>query len=53
MIYFDSDLRDKIAVEAYRLLKPGGLLFIGHSETLTNCPVPFTTVMPSVYRKDT
>jgi chemotaxis protein methyltransferase CheR len=52
MIYFENDLREKIAIEAYRLLKPGGLFFVGHSETLTNCPVKFTTVMPSVYRKD-
>lgn len=51
MIYFDNNLRNKIAIEAFRLLKPGGVLFIGHSETLTNCPVPFSTVMPSVYRK--
>jgi chemotaxis protein methyltransferase CheR len=51
MIYFDTTLRNQIATEAYRLLKPGGIFFVGHSETLTNCPVPFTTVMPSVYRK--
>ena len=52
MIYFDTELRNKIAIEAYRLLRPGGIFFIGHSETLTKCPVPFTSVMPSVYRKE-
>ncbi len=52
MIYFDLDLKHKIASEAYRLLRPGGLFFVGHSETLPNCPVPLKIVMPSVYRKE-
>ncbi len=52
MIYFDSIVRNKLVADIHRLLKPGGVLFIGHSETLTECPVRYTTIKPSVYRKE-
>ncbi|HAZ14616.1 MAG: hypothetical protein A2X86_00720 [Bdellovibrionales bacterium GWA2_49_15] len=52
MIYFDSVVRNKLVADIHRLLKPGGILFIGHSETLTECPVRYTTIKPSVYRKE-
>ncbi len=35
----------------YRHLKPGGYLFIGHSETLSGLAVNFTPVASTVYRK--
>ena len=37
--------------EIERLLAPGGILFIGHSETLTGIRTGLTAVRPSVYRK--
>lgn len=51
MIYFDQGTREKLVGECYRLLKPGGHLLVGHSESLTGMQTPFTTVGPSIYEK--
>lgn len=49
MIYFDMQVRTGLVQEAYRLLKPGGYLFVGHAESLTGIMTGFKTVRPSVY----
>lgn len=51
MIYFDNDVRQRLLNEMYRLLKPGGLLMVGHAESLSGLMSSFKTVRPSVYRK--
>ncbi len=51
MIYFDPETRKRLVDECYRLLKPGGHLLVGHSESLTGVDSGFTTVGPSVYVK--
>lgn len=51
MIYFDNTVRKKLLEEAYRLLKPGGYLFVGHAESLTGILSGFKAVKPSVYIK--
>lgn len=51
MIYFDNTVRELLLSEFHRLLKPGGYLLVGHSESLTNCKHSFSSVKPSVYRK--
>ncbi len=51
MIYFDNAVKQKLIDEAYRLLKPGGILCIGHSESLTGLNHKFKTEMPAAYRK--
>lgn len=51
MIYFDNVVRKKLIDEMYRLLKPGGYLILGHSESLTAIPSDFKSVKPSVYIK--
>lgn len=33
-IYFDTETRNKVLANFYRCLKPGGLLFVGHSESV-------------------
>ncbi len=33
LIYFNADLKRQVIERLYNLLKPGGLLFLGHSET--------------------
>jgi chemotaxis protein methyltransferase CheR len=50
MIYLDPVVRWQALHEAGRLLRPGGLLFVGHSESLAGIPAGFVTVRPSVYR---
>jgi chemotaxis protein methyltransferase CheR len=51
MIYFDKPTQGRL-VERYReLLRPGGLLFIGHSESLTGLSHGYQYVAPAAYRK--
>lgn len=51
MIYFDNQVRQRLLEEIYRLIKPGGYLFVGHAESLTGILSGFKSVMPSVYCK--
>ncbi|MBN2799451.1 MAG: methyltransferase domain-containing protein [Deltaproteobacteria bacterium] len=51
MIYFDQPVRQALITDIERLLKPGGLLLIGHTETLTGIQSRLGTVRPSVYQK--
>ncbi|MBX3328008.1 MAG: protein-glutamate O-methyltransferase [Nitrospira sp.] len=52
MIYFDRPTQERLVNKFYRYLKPGGYLFIGHSESLQWVTHPFTVVAPTIYRKD-
>jgi len=51
MIYFDNIVRTRLLAEAYRLLKPGGYLIVGHAESLTGLMSDFKSVKPSIYIK--
>ncbi len=51
MIYFDNPVRKRLLEEFYRLLKPGGYLLVGHSESLTGLAGKFKTIRPSIYLK--
>ena len=51
MIYFDNNVRRKVLAEIYRLMRPGGFLMVGHSESLTGQVSEFKSVMPAVYIK--
>ncbi len=51
MIYFDNRVRTNLIREAYRLLRPGGYLMVGHAESLTGIATEFRTICPSVYVK--
>ena len=51
MIYFDNPVRKRLLDEIYRLLKPGGYLFVGHAESLTGMVSSFRSVLPSIYVK--
>ena len=49
MIYFDKQTQQQL-VERFRdLLRPGGHLFVGHSESLTGTAHGFRYVQPAVY----
>jgi len=51
MIYFDIEVRQRLISEIERLLKPGALLVVAHSETLSGIVTGLSMVRPSVYRK--
>jgi len=51
MIYFDNETRDQVVKRFYELTEPGGYLFIGHSESISNSGTGFEYIKPAVYRK--
>ena len=51
MIYFDLQVQQRLLDKFYRVLTPGGLLFIGHSESLTGKSHKFEYVQPTIYIK--
>lgn len=51
MIYFDPPSKQKLLEKYYRLLEPGGYLFIGHSESLSGLQTEFQYLRPAVYQK--
>jgi chemotaxis protein methyltransferase CheR len=53
MIYFDGVVRQGIVDEAQRLLAPGGLFVISHTETLASVRTSLRMIQPSVARKET
>ncbi|MCC6243372.1 MAG: protein-glutamate O-methyltransferase [Gemmatimonadaceae bacterium] len=51
MIYFDKGTQQRLVERYHALLKPGGHLFVGHSESLTGLTHRFRYVKPAVYVK--
>jgi chemotaxis protein methyltransferase CheR len=51
MIYFDKPTQRQLVNRFHQMLRPGGFLFIGHSESLTNTSTEFQYVQPATYRK--
>ncbi len=51
MIYFDRSTQSELMGKFYRYLRPGGYLFIGHSESLQWIEHQFTYVKPTIYQK--
>ncbi|CNI68726.1 chemotaxis methyltransferase CheR [Yersinia frederiksenii] len=49
MIYFDQKTQEKLMSRFAKMLKPGGLLFAGHSEHFNNMNGPFRLRGQSVY----
>lgn len=50
MIYFDKPTRQALLREAKRLLRPGGYLIIGHSDSLMDLDHSFRMIRPSIYQ---
>lgn len=51
MIYFDIETKRQVVQRITNQIKPGGYLFVGHSESLNGVVDTLKPVMPSVYRK--
>jgi len=52
MIYFDRSTQERLVNKFHRYLKPGGYLFIGHSESLQWVNHPFKSLAPTIYQKE-
>jgi len=52
MIYFDRPTQARLVARFHRYLKPGGYLFIGHSERLHGLDLPFTSIAHTIYQKE-
>ena len=51
MIYFDKQTQEKLVERYFQILAPGGILFTGHSESLTGVKHRFGFVKPTIYQK--
>jgi chemotaxis protein methyltransferase CheR len=51
MIYFDLPTRERLVERFAALLRPGGHLFLGSSESLTGFDHPLRYVQPAVYQR--
>lgn len=51
MIYFDKEIKTQVVKNMQTMLKPGGYLLIGHSETLNGIDCEFKAVAPAIYQK--
>jgi chemotaxis protein methyltransferase CheR len=49
LIYFDNPAKAAIVQRVVTRLKPGGLLFTGHAESLNHLGLPLRAVQPAVY----
>ena len=51
MIYFDKPTQQQLITRFWDLLDSGGVLFTGHSESLTGIDHKFNYVQPTIYMK--
>jgi len=51
LIYFDPPVQAQVVRRIARAMRPGGFLFVGHSETLCGLDVPFVQAAPTIYRR--
>lgn len=51
MIYFDKPTQQRLIDRFWQVLAPGGILFTGHSESLTGIRHNFRYIQPTIYRK--
>ncbi len=52
MIYFDKSTQEKLVNRFYHCLDKMGVLFIGHSESLTGINHPYKYIQPATYMKN-
>ncbi|KQM13134.1 chemotaxis protein CheR [Sphingomonas sp. Leaf24] len=52
LIYFDKETQEKVVRRLCDCLRPGGYLFLGHSESIAGMDLPVSTVSYTVFTKD-
>lgn len=52
LIYFDLETKRRVVQRVMEFLRPGGYLYIGHSESLHDMGLPLRTVSPAIYRRE-
>lgn len=52
MIYFTKEIQENLINRFYDIIKPGGYLFVGHSESLNSIRHNFKYIQPAVYIKE-
>jgi chemotaxis protein methyltransferase CheR len=52
LIYFDKPTQNAVLQRLCNHLRPGGYLFMGHSETLAGFDLPLTLAGPTVFRRN-
>ena len=50
LIYFENDVKEQVLSRIANTLKPNGILFIGHSESLHGVSNKFLPIKPAIYR---
>lgn len=50
LIYFDKPTQERVIRKFIQHLKPGGLLFLGHSESTLGMDLPLKNIRPTVYQ---
>ena len=51
MIYFDEPTKERLLANIYEKMAPGGYLFIGSTESMSQSNTRFRYIKPSIYRK--
>ncbi len=51
MIYFDAPTQRKVLERIHRVMKPGGMLFVGHAENFTDSRDLFVLRGKTVYER--
>lgn len=51
IIYFDAVTQRKVLEKLISKIKPGGYLFLGHSETAIGSTLPIKSIKPTIYQK--
>ncbi len=51
LIYFDKPTQEQVINKLCKHLRKKGLLFLGHSESITNMDVPLDQIRPTVFKK--
>jgi chemotaxis protein methyltransferase CheR len=51
LIYFDKPTQEAVLQRLSEHLRPGGYMFLGHSESVAGFQLPLKAVAPSVFRR--